>query len=179
MLSAQLSAASWASAHQEQRQISLANELPFRAGPIQGSPLDGWCGKDFASLFPFVSSLPPSPISILPSLPCLASLSFFVPSPHAHFFLLSFLITFPAVPLSPSSFIWCLPPLSGAYLLSFALYFSPLCLIPSLCHLASFCLLYTSASVSLSLFSSFSPPSTFLTLSPSILQPLQRQESMV
>lgn len=165
MLSAQLSSALWTSAHQEQRQILLANAFPSSHGPFRGCLL-GSIERIWLLLLALVFSLPSTLLSIFPSLPCPLFTFFFVPSPHPHTPLTLFLYQFSCFLIVCLSSIWYPPPLLH--------YFSRL--IPSLCHSAFFCLL---VSVSVSVFLSFSPPSSFFIpkSSPNLL-PLQSQESM-
>lgn len=105
--------------------------LQSRAMAILAAGLVAWEGFGFSPLL----SSPHFLIShVCPPFPSLFPPHFlFVPFSHTHLFLRSFVITFPAFSLSPSSFIRCLPPFFHC------LYFF-VCLIPSLCCSASFCL---------------------------------------
>lgn len=119
----------------------------------------------------FLSSLSSPPFSILPPLSCPHFTLCFVPSPYTYLFFLSLLITFPTLSLFLSSFIRYLPPFHHClFLLSLSnSIFLPLLTLSS-------CI-----SVSLSVFSSFSPLSFSSTPNSSLSawQPLQRQENTV
>lgn len=154
MLSAQLSSASWASAHQKETDLTgKRTSLQSWAAPRLPA---GWVRRIWLLSLALVSSPPPYSISILPSLPCPLSL-YFCPLPHIYLFLL--FIMFPAFSLSFSSFTLCLPPFLHCHCLF--LIFANFQLSATL---PLSVLLYISVSVSLSGLSSCSPP--FPPLSP-------------
>lgn len=130
MLSAQLSSASWASAHQQETNLTgKYTSLQSWATPRLPAR---WMTWDLASLPPV--GLLPSAISHLhPPFPSLPPSLYFCPFPPTYIFLL--LSTFPAFSLSLSSFALYIPPFLYCHSFSSLLISSslPVCLFLSFC----------------------------------------------